>query len=100
MSNDVIKLKPFDLEKALKGEKVVTRDGTEVTDVRHFPTANQGCTIAAIVLGDIETFTATGIYFSDYSISPMDLFMAPKERVVWVNLHKGGEAGAWWDTQG
>src|SRR5271155_2746465 len=87
MNNEASKLKPFDLEKALKGEKVVTRNGTEVTDVRHFPTAGQECTVAGVVLGDIESFTETGAYFSDYSLSSMDLFMAPKERVVWVNIY-------------
>jgi hypothetical protein len=88
-ANETMKLKPFNLEAALKGEKVVTRDGREVTDIREFPTATEGYRVAAVLNGDIETFTESGKY-DNFGQTSADLFMAPKERVVWANIYKNG----------
>lgn len=33
-------MKPFDLKLALAGDKVVTREGVEVTEIHKFTTAN------------------------------------------------------------
>lgn len=92
-SNKVSKLKPFDLEKALKGEKVVTRDGREVTRLVDFPDAMfSEFLVAAVSDGCLRTYTLKGRENSG-SDSSNDLFMVPKERVVWVNLYGDGEGG-------
>ena len=102
MANELSKLKPFNLEAALKGEKVVTRDGREVLELKEFKTPiysnNQ---LVGVISRNLFTFTLEGVEAFG-AVSPRDLFMAPKERVVWVNFY--GEAAfsgnaAWHDSQ-
>ena len=101
-ANEVKGLKPFDLEKALKGEKVVTMDGREVTDITYFNSILSVYKVAGILEGGFEQFSIEGRYNVDTPNLDSDLFMAPKERVVWANLY--GEAvfrgnAAWHDSQ-
>lgn len=81
-------MKPFDLEKALAGEPVVTRHGQPVTQVTKFD-ANSGYCIAAVVDGEIETFSLDG-KFRIEDTSRYDLFMATKtvKKEGWVVLYK------------
>lgn len=78
-------MKPFDLEAALRGDKVVTRDGREVTEIYHFKTSSQRYPVRAVVAGGLSAYTVHGRLISN-SDSAGDLFMAPKERTVWVNV--------------
>lgn len=87
MANELSNLKPFNLEAALKGEKVVTRDGREVKDIAHLPSSKSGYVVAGVLDGDIATFTEEGGFCIKNPYPDEDLFMAPKERVVWVNLY-------------
>ena len=89
MANELSKLKPFNLEAALKGEKVVTRDGREVTDIAHLPSSMLGYTVVGVLDGNITAFTEKGEFCPKTHYLDNDLFMAPKERVVWANLYKG-----------
>lgn len=90
--NSEMKLKPFDLEKALKGEKVVTRDGREVFDIAHFPHKTGEFRVYGVLEEIVVTFTEEGSWMGDTK-SHEDLFMALKERVVWVNLYIDGSVG-------
>lgn len=81
---------PFDLERALKGEKVITRNGLEVTEVHYFKTA-KSCifSIGAVIMGDLHKFGDKGNFMMDGE-HHLDLFMAhrPSEYVTkWVNLY-------------
>lgn len=82
-------MKPFDLEKALAGEPVVTRDGRPVTQVTRFDVNNERYCIAAVVDSNIETFSIDGKFRIEYP-SIYDLFMAPKtvKKEGWINLYR------------
>lgn len=86
-------LKPFDLEKAKAGAKVVTRDGR---DVRIICWDREKSTYPIVALvkdqdgteEDTETYTLDGVCVEGEKYS-IDLFMAPTTVVRWVNLHGG-----------
>lgn len=74
-------MKPFNLEAALRGEKVVTRDGREVTQLVKFD-GEYDHPLAAMVEGSIESYTLGGKYFSDGGEANFDLFMY-EEPAIW-----------------
>lgn len=76
---------PFDLNRALAGEKVVTRDGREVTQLTRFK-CNEEC-LAGVIDGVLETWHETGKYLTNDSGCSYDLFMAPKTVKRWVNFY-------------
>ena len=87
MENELSKLKPFNLEAALKGEKVVTRDGRIADRFHKFDGLDSDSeSVYAVVDGVVQAFWGSGSY-NVSGESSWDLFMAPKERVVWVNLY-------------
>ena len=78
-------MKPFNLEKALAGEPVVTRDGRKVTDIHYFSAPAKYKVVAHIVNNScVDTFEIDGTYLED-SESSTDLFMAERER--WINIY-------------
>lgn len=90
--NNESKLKPFNLEAALKGEKVVTRDGRIADRFHKFDGLDSDSeSIYAVVEGVVNSFWESGSY-SRTEDAPLDLFMAPKERVVWFNIYPGVHA--------
>lgn len=70
---------PFNLQDALAGDPVITRDGRKVLQIAQFPEAKTFKLVAFI-----EGNTAVTLYMADgrYNVvdinSPLDLFMAPK----------------------
>lgn len=78
----------FDLERALAGDKVVTRDGREVTQLALMDDAAEMC-VAGVVSREIETFTEDGCN-SGLGIGHKDLFMAPKKLSGFVNIDTDG----------
>jgi hypothetical protein len=70
-------MKPFNLEVALKGHPVVTRDGREVTDIHHFkdPLVDIRYTLYAQVQGRVEKFTKKGHFYYSERESDYDLFL-------------------------
>jgi hypothetical protein len=92
--NSEMKLKPFDLEKALKGEKVVTRDGREASQFFLMKGNEYGHNLVFQLDGQARAFPEWG------KVGTVDdLFMAPKERVVRVNLYRNGTYGPKHETQ-
>ncbi len=93
-----MKLIPFDLQRALAGDAVVTRDGRPVLQVLHFdkvPREHLYC-VAALVIdnpdemnedGSIETFGINGEYELG-SENDEDLFMVPKTKTYWANVYQ------------
>lgn len=68
-------MKAFDLEKALAGEKVVTRGGKEVTQLTLFE-ASDDHPLAGVVDGKMESFTEDGVFtMLCEGASRYDLFM-------------------------
>lgn len=77
---------PFNFELVKKGEKVVTRDGDEVSNLTEFNTEDEYC-LAGTVRGSIKTWTIEGRYntLSDAPHSS-DLFIEEEELFVNVFL--------------
>lgn len=84
------KLKPFNLEAALRGEPVVTRDGRPVTQVTKFDAPNDPNPVIAVIDGETQSFTLAGTYFGQSKETEYDLFMATKtvKKEGWVVLWK------------
>lgn len=83
MENEVklkTNLKPFDLEKALAGDPIITRDGREVTQATLF-NCDSLYPLRAVVGGDVRAFTKDGVN-NMLGISPDDLFMKQKTHTV------------------
>lgn len=78
MNNAPEGMEPFDLERALAGDPVVTRDGREVMQIRLFDSVTDGSPVAGVVGGFLFTFSRNGESetYSRY------LFMKPKTHMV------------------
>jgi hypothetical protein len=89
-------LKPFNLQDALAGKPVVTRQGKKVTQLHLFNT-NTEQPLLGIIEGDkdIYTWNKDGIYFSHKDTSAFDLFMAPEKKSIWVNLYEYENGQLW-----
>jgi hypothetical protein len=80
-------LKPFDLQKALAGDPVVTRGGHKVSQIVYLPGRINGPPVAAfsdsrcLCYRPLDGRTSEG-YDTDY-----DLFMAPKTVTKYVNVY-------------
>ena len=82
-------LKPFNLEKALAGDPVVTRCGIQVTEIVQLRTAlATDRPIIGVVNGIPRSFRIDGTFCEGY-VFPDDLFMAPKivKKSGWLNVY-------------
>lgn len=84
-------MKPFNLERALAGDPVMTRDGRPVTQLTFFKDA-MGDTIAGILEGYIELWREDG-YYHTMDRGDKDLFMAPKTKEGWINIYQTTTGG-------
>jgi hypothetical protein len=76
-------MKPFDLQKALAGEQVITRGGKKVTQLTIFD-VNNSFLLAGVIDGQLFKFLENGKIYNSKIESPNDLFMA--ENGSWINL--------------
>jgi hypothetical protein len=83
----------FDLERALAGDTVITRDGIEVTQLVEF-TFNNETTLYGVheESGSLENWCINGSYNDPNYESIADLFMAPKKLSGFVNIYDDKEA--------
>lgn len=79
-------MKEFNLDRALAGEPVVTRNGKCVSEIHHFLTATPEHQVAAIIEGDLFSFHCSGRFLSSEA-DEMDLFMAPVKKQEWANIY-------------
>lgn len=80
--------KPFNLEKALAGEPVVTRGGSPVTQLVLFKgELDTKYPLRGVFGADIESWTSAGAYCADGSPNNNDLFMASTKKKGWVNIY-------------
>lgn len=70
-------MKPFNLEDALAGKPLVTRDNQPVVRLIQFSNRSKGLCLEAQVDGERRTWDAKGNYYEDVLQSRFDLFMAP-----------------------
>lgn len=81
--------KPFDLAQAKAGKPVITRDGRPARIVC-FDRKQNGFPLFGFSGESDErvySWTLDGKYYGNGE-SPEDLFMAPEEKTVWVNLYR------------
>ena len=81
-------MKPFDLEKALAGAPVVTRDGREVTQLHLFDLKEHGYPLHGVINGkeggqSVECFIENGKWRRSGE-SEFDLFMKTEKKVGYV----------------
>lgn len=82
-------MKPFNLEAALRGEKVLTENGDEVNQLQLFKIGENELLVGVLKLSldeySIEQWHTNGVHpiFDFYK-----LFMAPKTKTYWVNVYK------------
>jgi hypothetical protein len=84
-------MKPFNLEAAQRGEKMITRAGEEAEFIAYVPKAGKHYQVLALVGLMPKTYDTEGSFLKG-SESTYDLFMAPKKKTVWVNFFPCGEA--------
>jgi hypothetical protein len=80
-------MEKFDLERALAGEPVCTRDGRDVTQLTKFDVKDKRC-LVGVVSGMLLSWTYKGDCFGNGKESKHDLVMKPKENAIWINLFK------------
>ena len=80
-----MKTKPFNLEEALNGAKVVTRDGRDVTQLTKFNTDEIHC-IYAVIDKSVKKFDIDGYehYVTKRSLPTLLMEVEPKR--IWINL--------------
>ena len=83
-------MKPFDLEKAIAGHPLVTRDGRKVLDFHYFKAAEIEFPIYALLeKGVVESYKINGMNLQE-SASHYDLLLAPLKKTYWVNVYRYG----------
>lgn len=83
-------MKPFNLQEALEGKPIVTRDGRKIIECHYFKYINKSLfPIYAIFEGESSTRTFTINGECNYgSESSHDLFMYEEPRTYFVNVYK------------
>jgi hypothetical protein len=77
-------MKPFDLERALAGDPVVTRDGRKVTEIHYFKTLEDRYFILAVIDGSAHHFKENGRRF-DFECD-CDLLMYPITKKYYIPI--------------
>ena len=81
-----MKLEKFNLEKALNGAKVVTRDGREVSQFTKFDTYEK-FSLYGVVNDEIQCWDIKGRYYEGANPN-IDLFIEGEVQSVWVNVYR------------
>lgn len=94
MEKEEIKYKKFDLEKALAGEKVITRDGRNVRIICH--DLKSDLPLIGLITNRADGKETINSYWEDGNYcrnveSALDLFMAPIKRKIYIHLFKGNQ---------
>lgn len=82
-----MKLEKFDLEKALNGANVVTRDGREVKELTKFKSLNNYYPLVGVLDNELQTWTRTGQFDVNKDNHDNDLFIAVEPKRIWVNVY-------------
>lgn len=90
-------MKRFNLEAALRGEPVITRDGREVSQITLFDVKSK-YNLCAVAGGILYQYDTDGKSYPALGDEDDDLFMASKKRIVWVNLYPNSYA-YYYDTE-
>ena len=80
-------MEKFNLERALAGEPVCTRDGRDVTQVTYFRETEDLFTVGAVLDRELYLWQTNGRFLQGKEDSK-DLFIKPKENAIWINVYK------------
>jgi hypothetical protein len=80
-------MEQFNLERALAGKPICTRDGRDVTQLTKFDVKEKE-PIYGVLDGEVHAWYADGSFFFDSFSCENDLFMKSKENAIWVNVFK------------
>lgn len=83
--------KPFNLEAALAGEPVETRDGKKVTELYYLKTHTGPSPVIAVVEGALYCYYTDGKWWAS-SVSGRDLVMTSTKHQVWHGVFKQGDS--------
>jgi hypothetical protein len=82
-------MKPFNLQEAIAGKPLVTKDGREVKRFTYLPEVNNEYKIVAVVDGKLLIYTEAGHFWTaDKAFTDRDLFMKATKVTRWVNLYR------------
>lgn len=81
----------FDLERALHGAQVSTKNGQEVHDLRVLESIEGEFKVVGTINGEACWWTKEGMSISEFDY--MDLVMTPQSCVGWVNVHRTPKTG-------
>jgi hypothetical protein len=99
-------MKSFDLNKAIAGEPIFTRDGRRVTEWHYFKGVMTEWSVFAMVNGQVNAYTKDGRFNPSHSPtkdSPLDLVMKAPIIEKWINVyHKSDKLylGMHFNTEG
>ena len=85
-------MKKFNLERALAGDKVITREGETVTQLVCFEdlyVCSDDC-LVGVVAGHIQQWDENGSFLGGGACNSDDLFMAPVAYEGWLNVDSIG----------
>ena len=89
-------MKPFNLEEALAGKPVVTRDGRKVTELYLFKTAGTNYSLHVCINKSLESYTQEGKFYNTDRESIHDLFMEEPIIERWVNIYHDVKDNTLW----
>lgn len=85
-------MKPFNLEQALNGAPVITRNGLKIVQLFHATEiarcGERNNLLAVDERGRYDWLFPTGHFHEDQEESPADLFMAPYKHKGYIRLHE------------
>lgn len=83
-------MKPFNLERALAGDPVVTRGGREVKDFHFFRSCTDEKSLIGVIATELRAWSITGVFSYEGDKGLLDLFIAPVQRGLWLNVDSNG----------
>lgn len=93
-------MKPFSLEAAKRGEPIVCRDGTPAKFIAYVPETSKDSRVVVLIKRVIYVIGEDGqCARMKNKTDPLDIFMAPIKRTVWVNLYPEAGFTYYHDTQ-
>ena len=88
-------MKPFNLQEAIEGKPIVTRDGRKVLECHYFKTLEHKYPFRVIIEGksDVYMFTKEGVYDTNLTSHKLDLFMYEEPKNYYANVYKSHSNG-------
>jgi hypothetical protein len=90
-----VELKEFNLEKALSGTKVYTRNGRQVTEIYQFKTKRGANTVVGVIDGCLYEWHESGVWDSTGKTT-YDLFIVPEVVCKYQNVYFNPKQNEMW----